>query len=286
MLEVVRTIGDVRRLITAARRRGRRIGVVPTMGALHEGHLSLIRRAVDENDVVVVTIFVNPSQFAPDEDFADYPRTIDEDLDQCRKLRVDIVFRPEVAEMYYDDACTTVEVHRLATILEGLHRPTHFRGVTTVVLKLFSIVAPDVAYFGRKDYQQQAVVRRMCRDLNVPVEIVTCPTVREPDGLALSSRNRLLSATQRASARGLFQSLTLACERLRAGETDVGAVRQAMLELLHAETGLTVDYVTLADPVTLEELSAPRRKMVALVAARIGTVRLIDNLPIELDADT
>jgi pantoate--beta-alanine ligase len=281
-LVVTGRIEEVRDEVAAARGAGLSIGVVPTMGALHAGHLSLVDTAREECDFVVVTIFVNPTQFGPHEDFDKYPRTLEADLAACRRAGADLVFTPTRDVMYSDGFRTFVEVEGLSNVLEGRHRPGHFRGVTTIVLKLFSIVQPDAAYFGRKDFQQQAVIRRMCADLDLPVEIRTCPTVREPDGLALSSRNRYLSGEERRSALSLSQSLLLARKRLLAGETDLDAIRRAMWEHLTATPFVQPDYATVADPETLEELARPRPQMVGLVAARVNSTRLIDNLPISL----
>jgi len=275
-------VHEARGQVAAARARGERIGLVPTMGALHAGHLSLIEAARRECGFVVVTIFVNPTQFGPSEDFARYPRPIEHDVQECRRAGVDLIFRPDVETVYPDGYSTYVEVEGLSTVWEGAHRPGHFRGVATVVLKLFHMIDADVAYFGRKDYQQQLLIRRMCRDLDLPVEIRTCPTVREADGLALSSRNQYLDAAQRKSALSLSQCLNLARERLLKGNADLPGIRGEMRRLLESADGVTVDYATIVHPDTLEELAAPRAQMVAIVAARVGTTRLIDNLPIEL----
>jgi pantoate--beta-alanine ligase len=273
---------ELRSRVASAKRDGRLVGVVPTMGALHEGHLSLVRAARDECGYVVVTIFVNPMQFGPNEDFQKYPRPLEDDLAACRDAGVDLVFHPDVATVYPAGFKTFVDVEELGNVLEGAHRPGHFRGVATIVLKLLQLTQPDVAFFGRKDYQQQLLVRQMCRDLNVPVEIRTCPTVRDADGLAVSSRNRYLSAADRRSALSLSQGLHLAQQRLRDGETDVAAVRQAMTGHMLSCPGVRVDYATIADPNTLQELDRPQPHMIALVAARVGSTRLIDNLPIEI----
>lgn len=275
---------DVRREVQQARQRGELVGVVPTMGALHSGHMSLVQTARKECGFVVATIFVNPTQFGPNEDFDRYPRPLEDDLKQCRAAGVDLVFRPTIQTMYPAGFSTFVEVEGLSTVLEGAFRPGHFRGVATVVLKLFQLVGADVAYFGRKDYQQQLLIKKLCRDLNVPIEIRTCPTVREADGLALSSRNRYLSADQRKTALRLSQSLNLARKQLLSGERNIEEVRRAMRANLEETPGIVVDYITVADAETLEEISEPRQKMVALVAARVGTTRLIDNLPIDLNA--
>ena len=268
--------------LTRARQEGGRIGVVPTMGALHAGHLSLMEAARAECDVVVVTIFVNPMQFGPHEDFDRYPRPLEDDLNRCRDMGVDFVFHPTREMLYPRGFDTAVEVGELSTMWEGRHRPGHFRGVTTVVLKLLNIVEPDIAYFGRKDYQQQAIIRRMCQDLNVPTEIRTCPTIRDADGLALSSRNQYLSAEERQSALALWKSLNLARGKVLAGGADLDAIRQEMRSVLESTPHVALDYVTIADPHSLAELSAPQPDMIALVAAHVGKTRLIDNLPIDL----
>jgi pantoate--beta-alanine ligase len=281
-LVVVGHVDELRFEVASARKLDSSIAVVPTMGALHAGHLSLVQTAREECDFVVVTNFVNPEQFGPNEDFETYPRTLDADLNACRKLGVDLMFHPTRETIYPDDFSTFVEVKGLSDVLEGKSRPSHFRGVTTVVIKLLNLVQPDVAYFGRKDYQQQLLIRKMCRDLNVPVEICICPTVREPDGLALSSRNRYLSSAQRRSALSLSQCLLRAKNRLLAGETDVSAIRAEMQKTLESTPDVRVDYATVAHPETLEELSTPLSSMIALVAARVGESRLIDNLPIRL----
>lgn len=281
-MKIVRGVEDVRRDIAAARARGAEIALVPTMGALHAGHLSLVQTAREECDFVAVSIFVNPAQFGPHEDFDKYPRAFEADLQACRECGVNLVFVPDVTTIYPDRFSTFVEVEGLSDVLEGKCRPGHFRGVATVVLKLLNIVQPDVAYFGRKDYQQQTLIRRMCRDLDLPIEIRTCATVRELDGLALSSRNRYLSPSERVAALSLSKSLKLAKQRLTAGETDVKSVRREMLAMLNDARGLEVDYATIADPESLADIASPQPEMIALVAAKVGPARLIDNLPIRL----
>jgi pantoate--beta-alanine ligase len=283
-LAVVRTVSELRQKVAAGRAQGARIGLVPTMGALHEGHLSLMRAARQECDLVVVTIFVNPTQFGPAEDFQKYPRDLDRDAFLCEQSGVDLIFHPSVEEVYPAGFCSFVEVEGLSGVLEGKFRPGHFRGVATVVLKLFEMAGADVAYFGQKDYQQQTIIRRMCRDLNLPIEIRVCPTVREPDGLALSSRNIYLSAGERQSALALSRALNLARERVTAGECDFDAIRRAMLDLLESTPFVRPDYATLVHPDSLEEVSRPLAKLVAVVAARVGATRLIDNLIIEVPA--
>jgi pantoate--beta-alanine ligase len=275
---VIEDIPGVRREVAAARRRGQTIGVVPTMGALHAGHVSLMEAARRECGYVAATIFVNPTQFAPTEDFSRYPRPLENDLQLCRRAGVDLVFHPAAEVMYPENLVTAVEIGGPAALLEGEFRPGHFRGVATVVLKLFNIVQPDIAYFGQKDYQQQLLIRRMCRDLNVPVEVRTCPTVREPDGLAMSSRNVYLAPDERARSLALSHALELAKRRLEEGDPDVPAVRRSMQEYLRQRGGIEVDYATIAHPETLEEIASPLPEMVALIAARVGTTRLIDNM--------
>jgi pantoate--beta-alanine ligase len=277
-LTVTAGISEIRAVLRAHRESGRRMAVVPTMGALHEGHLSLMRAARQECDLLVSTIFVNPAQFAPGEDFEQYPRPLERDLDLCRSEGVDLVFTPVKQEMYPAGFQTCAEVEKLALPWEGAHRPAHFRGVTTVVLKLFNILQPDLAFFGQKDYQQQLLIRRMCRDLNVPVEIRTCETVRESDGLALSSRNAYLSNDQRQRAVRISEALRLGLQRIGAGVTDLAAVRREMHEHLTADSAFDLEYLTIVDADTLEELQAPGPRMVAIAAARLGTTRLIDNM--------
>lgn len=265
--------------IREARRRGLTIGCVPTMGALHAGHVSLVQRARSENDFVVATIFVNPTQFGPTEDFSRYPRTLDADLEFCRGAGADLVFTPQVADMYAAHAETIVRVTGLSTVLEGAHRPGHFDGVTTVVTKLFQITEPDRAYFGQKDYQQQLIIRRMVQDLNIPVTIVTCPIIREADGLAMSSRNRYLSPEERGIAAEIFQALQLA-DRLAVGSAvSPREIAERMRAHLEGTGGLSVQYAVVADSQTLasQETRIGGGSGVALIAAKLGTTRLIDN---------
>jgi pantoate--beta-alanine ligase len=280
--QVVTAISDTRAAVKRARSRGAIVGLVPTMGALHAGHLSLIRRARAETGFVVVSIFVNPTQFGPHEDLSRYPRPFDEDMRRCAEADVDLVFAPEAETIYPAGFSSFVTVEGLSERLEGSFRPGHFRGVATVVLKLLNIVAPDVAYFGQKDAQQARVIQHMVRDLDVPVEIRVCPTVREPDGLALSSRNAYLNAGERQRALSLSRSLRAAADAIAAGERDAKSVRQKMQSVLESEPGVTVDYAGLVDPVTFEPVTAIAGTVLAVVAARVGPARLIDNLPIEV----
>ena len=281
-LATVQTIEQLRLAVREARQVGKTIGCVPTMGALHDGHLSLVEAARRETDFVVVTIFVNPTQFGPNEDLAKYPRPLEADLAKCRAAGVDLVFNPDVETVYPSVDATFVEVPGLSEVLEGAHRPGHFRGVTTIVLKLFNMVLPDVAFFGQKDYQQQLLIRHLVDDLNVPVEIRTCPTVREPDGLAMSSRNAYLSPDERQTALALSQALKIAEQSVRDDGQSPAEARARMIEHLTATPGLALDYATVADAHSLEELNEASSEMVALIAARVGTTRLIDNQPISL----
>lgn len=259
------------------------LAFVPTMGALHEGHLSLMRQAKQHADHVAASIFVNPTQFGPAEDFEQYPRPLERDLALCREQGLAMVFVPEADELYPPHVLPLqMDVPDLSHLLEGEHRPTHFAGVCRVVAKLFTIVQPDVAIFGQKDYQQQAIIRQMVQDLALPVQIITAPTIREPDGLAMSSRNVHLDATQRQHAIGLYKALQQAKQMIETmGETDPQTVEQAMDQVMQAHH-LQVDYAAIRHPQTLQPLDAIApdltRGVVALVAARLGPVRLIDNM--------
>lgn len=262
------------------------VGLVPTMGALHAGHLSLVTRARAENEAVIVTIFVNPLQFGPTEDFAAYPRDLASDLKLLENSSVDLVFAPAPDVMYPPEFQTTVEVGSIGQILEGAHRPGHFRGVATVIAKLFNLVQPQRAYFGQKDAQQVVVVRQMIRDLNFPVELVVCPIVRDDDGLALSSRNVYLTSNERHAAPVLYRALRAAAAAYRAGERNPEALRQVMRETLATEPLAQPDYVSVADAETLVECSQrlPERALLSM-AVRIGRTRLIDNLLLPDDAE-
>ena len=270
-------IPELRQAVATARLSGCTVGCVPTMGALHAGHVSLIEECRTRTDFVVVTIFVNPSQFSPHEDLTKYPRPLERDLQLCRNAGANLVYVPEVPALYPPGFQTWVTVEEISKPLEGTFRATHFRGVTTIVLKLFNIVQPDVACFGAKDFQQQSIIRRMVLDLDLPIEIVVCPTVREPDGLAMSSRNVYLSKKERTVALSLSQSLAHAQQRLDTGEHDVASIAHGMRALLEAHSEIKIDYVVIADPDTLMELATPQTAMVALIAARVGATRLIDN---------
>jgi pantoate--beta-alanine ligase len=254
------------------------VGLVPTMGYLHDGHLSLARRARAECASVVASIFVNPTQFAPEEDLDSYPRDLARDLALLKKAGVDLIWTPTPEVMYPEGFQTWVTVEGLTQVLEGASRPTHFRGVTTVVTKLFTGVQPQRAYFGQKDAQQAAVIRRMTLDLNLPVEIVVCPIVREPDGLAMSSRNTYLTADQRQAATVLFRALTAACDAFQAGQRHADHLRTIVTETVAAEPLVDLEYISCAHPETLAELHGPVERSLLSMAARVGKTRLIDNM--------
>jgi pantoate--beta-alanine ligase len=278
-VEVIRTIEEARKACDAARADGRSLGFVHTMGAFHDGHRSLIQRARDERDRVVVSIFVNPIQFGPAEDFARYPRNEQRDLAAAADLGVDVVFAPSLGEMYPNgDPDVTVDPGPLSERLEGAIRPGHFRGVATVVAELFHVVGACRAYFGEKDAQQLAVIRRMVSDLSFPVEIVSCPTVREPDGLAMSSRNAYLTPEQREAAGCLFLALSEAAELVRNGERDAAKLVAVMAREIGATPSARIDYAAVVDEETFDDVAHIVGPARALVAARFGDTRLIDNL--------
>jgi len=277
-VEVVRTIADMKKL---RREFAGSVGLVPTMGYLHDGHLELVRRAKSENTVAVATIFVNPTQFGPSEDFKSYPRDMDRDLALLEKVKTDIVFAPSDKEMYPDGCNTWVEVRGITAKLEGKSRPTHFQGVTTVCNKLFNIIEPHKAYFGQKDAQQAIVIQKMVADLNMNLEIVVCPTVRESDGLAMSSRNTYLTAEERPSAVVLYKSLCRARDMYDKGERDAAAIKKAMNSLISGVPGAKIDYISIADTGTLDEVEVIRGRTLVSLAVRLGKPRLIDNIILE-----
>ena len=276
-------IADLRAACERARAAGRRVGVVPTMGFLHEGHCSLMRAARETSDFVVVTIFVNPLQFGANEDLDRYPRDLAGDLEQCRAEGVDCVFTPSVAEMYPRRPLTTVHVEALTSDLCGAARPTHFDGVTTVVAKLFAIVGPCAAFFGRKDAQQLAVVTRMADDLNLPVEVIGCPIVRESDGLAMSSRNAYLAPPDRDAALVLSRALRRAIEDVIEGERDAARVARIVREIVAAEPRVALEYVEVRDAHELTTMATIDGSVLIAVAARVGPTRLIDNVMVRVD---
>ncbi|WP_408033235.1 pantoate--beta-alanine ligase [Thermotoga caldifontis] len=267
----------MKQISESERAAGKKIGFVPTMGYLHEGHLSLVRRCRQENDVVVVSIFVNPTQFGPNEDYASYPRDLNRDLSMLQAENVHYVFVPSVEEMYPPNYSTYVVEESLSKYLCGKSRPTHFRGVCTVVTKLFNIVKPHRAYFGQKDAQQFRIIRRMVRDLNMDVEVIECPIVREPDGLAMSSRNVYLVGEERKQALALYQSLKIAEQLYRAGERSAERIKEKMLEHFAKFNLVRVDYVEIVDEETLQPVERLEGKVLVAVAAWVGKARLIDN---------
>lgn len=277
-MEILSSVDQVRGWSRSRRNEGKSVGLVPTMGYLHEGHLSLMRRARSENDFLVTTIFVNPTQFGPHEDLATYPRDPEGDAEKCRRTGVDILFVPEAGEVYGEGFQTYVTVEDVSKPLCGASRPGHFRGVATVVLKLFNMVGPTRAYFGMKDFQQLQVIRTMVRDLNVDIDIIACETVRERDGLAMSSRNAYLSRDQRKQALCLYEALTEAKMLYRSGENNPAIYLNAMVDRINREPDAVVDYVKLVNPRTLSELESVSEEALAIMAVRIGKTRLIDNM--------
>ncbi len=277
-MKICRTIDEIRTARLAARREARALGLVPTMGALHQGHLSLVRMAKAQCDVVVVSIFINPLQFGPNEDLAKYPRDFDRDRDLLEQEGVDCIFAPSVEEMYPAGAVTYVTVEGLSDKLCGRSRPGHFCGVTTVVAKLFNIVQPEKAFFGQKDAAQSTIIRRMVRDLNIPVEVVIGPIVREPDGLAMSSRNAYLNVTQRKSALVLSRSLKALQERFSRGERNVQMLIDAGKQEFAKDSSLRLEYLEIVDPETLDPVDDISRGALVAVAALVGKARLIDNI--------
>ncbi|MEK7408887.1 MAG: pantoate--beta-alanine ligase [Acidobacteriota bacterium] len=285
-MQLIQTVAGLRDALAPVRRSGASVGLAPTMGALHAGHGRLIELARQETGCVVVSIFVNPIQFNQKDDYERYPRDLARDLEFCRARGVDVVFVPEISEMYPSPQRTFVEVERLTEHLCGRFRPGHFRGVATVVMKLLNIVQPDRAYFGEKDAQQLAVIRRMVRDLDVPVEIVPVATVREPDGLALSSRNQRLSAAERRVAPALYQVLQRAGERIAAGVTDVQAVKMEALAAIEGLPGLRVEYLEFVDPEDMQPVERIAGPVRVMAAVWVGATRLIDNVLCPLAAVT
>ncbi|MGC2333292.1 MAG: pantoate--beta-alanine ligase [Candidatus Acidiferrales bacterium] len=285
-MEVIRTTAWMKQVARDARAKERILGLVPTMGALHEGHLSLVREAKKQCSPVVVSIFVNPTQFGPAEDFKKYPRTFDADHAVLEGLRVDYIFAPPPEEIYPPGFRTAVVVGGLGDMLEGHSRPGHFRGVTTVVLKLFEIAQPHLAFFGRKDAQQARIIRQMTADLNLDAEIAVCPIVREADGLALSSRNAYLKGDERQAATALYRSLDAVRREVAGSEHDAARLIAPMRCVLDAEPGVALDYAEIVDADTFEPVVSLRKTCYALVAARVGATRLIDNALIEQRGDS
>ena len=282
MTALVSAIAEVRQAVGRARDRNLKVGLVPTMGALHAGHVSLIRAARAETGFVVVSIFVNPTQFGPGEDFSRYPRTLEADLDVCRREGVDLVFAPAAETVYPADFHTYVEVHELQDVLCGPSRPGHFRGVATVVCKLFNIVQPDVAYFGQKDFQQARIIQQLVGDLNLPLEVRICPTIREPDGLALSSRNRYLNGEQRSHATVLYRSLQEVKAAVEKGERDPVALQRHLAERITATPGAILDYAEVRSAETLRTQPRLQGDVLVAVAVKFGGTRLIDNVLLQV----
>jgi pantoate--beta-alanine ligase len=276
-MKVIEMIADMRKIRP---RLAESVGFVPTMGYLHEGHMSLVKQAREQNEYVVVSIFVNPTQFGPKEDFKNYPRDTKRDLELLKPL-TDIVFMPSTLEMYPENYDTWVMPGDITERLEGVARPGHFRGVTTIVAKLFNIVQPTRAYFGQKDAQQVAVIKKMVTDLNMNLEIVACPTVRETDGLAMSSRNIYLNEKQRRAATVLFKALTLAAELWSQGEKEAGTLRHRMAELIEEEKLAEINYISIAHPETLKEMHHIKTPALVSLAVKFGKTRLIDNIVLE-----
>ena len=276
-MKIVKTIEEVRAAVKAWKAEGLTVGLVPTMGFLHEGHESLILRAAAENDRVVVSDFVNPTQFGPGEDLESYPRDLNRDAALCENAGAALLFNPEPSEMYADDACTFVNMRALTGELCGKSRPIHFSGVCTVVSKLFNIVTPDRAYFGQKDAQQLSVIRRMVRDLNFGIEIVGCPIIREADGLAKSSRNTYLNAEERKAALVLSRAVKLGSEMAESGEKSADAIVSAMKKVIEAEPMAKIDYVQAVDAVSVEPITEMKPPVLVAMAVYIGKTRLIDN---------
>ena len=281
MITIATTLKEVREQVKAWKREGLSVGLVPTMGYLHEGHQSLIKRAVEENDRVVVSIFVNPMQFGPTEDLDSYPRDLEKDSALCESTGANLIFHPEPEEMYTDGFCSYVDMSGLTEELCGLSRPVHFRGVCTVVSKLFHIVAPDRAYFGQKDAQQLAIIKRMVLDLNIDVEVIGCPIVREADGLAKSSRNTYLSPEERQAALILSKTIKLGEDMVKNGEKNCKVILDAMKKNIETEPLAKIDYVKIVDGLTMQQIETIDRPILCAMAVYIGKTRLIDNFMAE-----
>ena len=281
-MKISGSISEVRQIVKEWRKEWLTVGLVPTMGYLHEGHKSLIDKAVKENDRVVVSVFVNPIQFGPTEDLASYPRDLERDANLCEEAGANLIFHPEKEEMYFDDFSSFVEVQGVSKGLCGKSRPIHFRGVCTVVTKLFNIVKPDRAYFGQKDAQQLAVVKRMVRDLNMDIEIIGCPIIREEDGLAKSSRNTYLSPEERKAAVILSKSLRLGKEAIKAGERDSKKIIEIITNNINTEKLAKIDYVEIVDPLSIENIDKIENSALVAMAVYIGKTRLIDNFIYEV----
>lgn len=282
LVQIVKTISEVRDIVKTWKKAGHQVGLVPTMGYLHEGHQSLMTAAKSANEKVVVSVFVNPMQFGPTEDLASYPKDLDKDRQLCQQAGADLIFHPDAAEMYSPDFCSFVDMTGLTEELCGRSRPIHFRGVCTVVSKLFNIVQPDRAYFGQKDAQQLAVIRRMVRDLNIDVEIVGCPIIREHDGLAKSSRNSYLNQEQRQAALCLYRAIQLSQQLMQAGERDCQRISSQMTALIEQEPLAKIDYISIVDADTLSPVERINQSVLCAIAVYIGKTRLIDNVVFDI----
>jgi pantoate--beta-alanine ligase len=276
-MQIIENTATMQETSRRIRSSGRTIAFVPTMGFLHDGHLELLKQGKQRADVLMLSIFVNPTQFGPAEDYAKYPRDMDGDLKKAKGVGTDIVFTPPVSEMYPEGSQTTVKVKNLPEHLCGLSRPGHFEGVATVVAKLFNIVMPNVALFGQKDFQQLAVIRRMAADLNMDLEIIGIPTVREPDGLAMSSRNKYLNPEERKSALCLKKSIDMALAMIKAGERDPEKIKASARDLISSHPFTDIDYISICDPLILEDIDIIKEKALLALAVRVGKTRLIDN---------
>ena len=282
-MKIVKTVAEVREIVAAWRKEGLTVGLVPTMGFLHAGHQSLIAKSVEQNDRTVVSDFVNPTQFGPNEDLASYPRDLERDAKRCEEKGADLIFNPEPSEMYPEGFVSFVDMNGLTNHLCGLSRPVHFRGVCTVVSKLFNIVTPDRAYFGQKDAQQLAVIKRMVKDLNMPLQIVGCPIVREADGLAMSSRNTYMNEEERKAALILSRSIKLGEQMVKDGERDAAKITGAMKEMIQSEPMAEIDYVEMVNGLTMENIDEVKGEVLCAIAVKInGKVRLIDNFIAEV----
>lgn len=277
-MKIIRRIKKIQEYVSQAKKAGKTIGFVPTMGALHEGHLSLIRQAGKENDVVVVSIFVNPTQFGPKEDYKKYPRPLAKDTRLAKSAGADVIFNPSAAEMYPAGYQTYVEVGKITKVLCGTSRPGHFRGVATVVNKLFNAVPADKAYFGQKDYQQVQVIKQMVKDLNIAVQVVTCPIIREQDGLAMSSRNQYLNAEERKSAICLYEALKVAKAMIKSRIKDTSKIKKEIRNIVESNLLAKVDYIEIVNAETLEPIKMIKGKVVIALAVYVGKTRLIDNM--------
>ncbi|MCT4545312.1 MAG: pantoate--beta-alanine ligase [Vallitalea sp.] len=282
-MKVFNTIKEMRELLDTHRSNGKSIGLVPTMGYLHEGHISLLNKSVSENDITVLSIYVNPTQFGPTEDLDSYPRDIENDKRLAENAGVDIVFIPSDSIMYLENHFTYVNVNNLTANLCGSSRPTHFQGVTTIVTKLFNIIQPKKAYFGQKDAQQALVINRMVKDLNIPVEIITCPIIREKDGLAMSSRNKYLNQEERGQATILFQSLQMAKNIIIDGERSADIVKSSIQQSINSKSLAKIDYISIVSENTLEDIDKIEGNTLIALAVRFGNTRLIDNLRMEVN---